>query len=67
MGLFTRKVVGWKVDNNMRETLVREPLETALMKRKISECYDNANAESLWSRLKQNSKSQKMAMKISKN
>ena len=90
MDLFTRKIVGWKVDDNMRETLVREPLETALIKRKIkvgsslivhsdrgsqyvsdnmsklinktfiirqsmsrkSECYDNANAESLWSRLK---------------
>jgi putative transposase len=90
MDLYTRKIVGWKVDDNMRETLVREPLETALIKRKIkvgsrliihsdrgsqyvsdnmnklinktfkirqsmsrkSECYDNANAESLWSRLK---------------
>ena len=90
MDLFTRKIVGWKVDDNKRETLVREPLETALIKRKIkvgssliihsdrgsqyvsdkmnklinktfkirqsmsrkSECYDNANAESLWSRLK---------------
>ena len=90
MDLFTRKIVAWKVDDNMREALVREPLETALIKRKIkvgslliihsdrgsqyvsdnmnklinkifkirqsmsrkSECYDNANAESLWSRLK---------------
>ena len=90
MDLYTRKIVGWKVDDNMRESLVREPLETALIKRKIkvgsaliihsdrgsqylsdnmsklinktfkisqsmsrkSECYDNANAESLWSRLK---------------
>ena len=90
MDLFTRKIVAWKVDDNMRETLVREPLEAALIKRKIkveslliihsdrgsqyvsdnmnklinktfkirqsmsrkSECYDNANAESLWSRLK---------------
>lgn len=90
MDLYTRKIVGWKADDNMRETLVREPLETALIKRKIkvgsalivhsdrgsqyvydnmnklinktfkirqsmsrkSECYDNANAESLWSRLK---------------
>jgi putative transposase len=90
MDLHTRKIVGWKVDDNMRESLVREPLETALIKRKIkvgssliihsdrgsqyvsdnmnklinktfkirqsmsrkSECYDNANAESLWSRLK---------------
>lgn len=90
MDLHTCKIVGWKVDDNMRESLVREPLETALIKRKIkvgssliihsdrgsqyvsdnmnklinktfkirqsmsrkSECYDNANAESLWSRLK---------------
>lgn len=90
MDLYSRKIVGWKVDDNMREPLVREPLETALKKRKIkvgsalivhsdrgnqylsdninklitktfkisqsmsrkSECYDNANAESLWSRLK---------------
>lgn len=90
MDLYTRKIVGWKADDNMRESLVREPLETALIKRKIkvgsalivhsdrgsqyvsdnmnklinktfkirqsmsrkSECYDNANAESLWSRLK---------------
>ena len=90
MDLYTRKIVGWKVDDNMRETLVREPLEIALIKRKIkvgsaliihsdrgsqylsenmnrlitktfkinqsmsrkSECYDNANDESLWSRLK---------------
>ena len=90
MDLFTRKIVSWRVDDNMRETLVREPLEAALIKRKIkvgalliihsdrgsqyvsdnmnklinkifkvrqsmsrkSECYDNANAESLWSRLK---------------
>lgn len=34
MDLYTRKIVGWKVDN-MRETLVGEPLETALIKRKI--------------------------------
>lgn len=28
--LYTRKIVGWKVDDNMRESLVREPLEKAL-------------------------------------
>ena len=30
--LYTRKIVGWKVDDNMRESLVREPLEKALLK-----------------------------------
>ena len=35
MDLFTRKIVAWKVDDNMGETLVREPLEAALIKRKI--------------------------------
>ncbi len=33
--LYTRKIVGWKVDDNMRESLVREPLERALLKRGI--------------------------------
>lgn len=33
--LYTRKIVGWKVDDNMRESLVREPLEKALLKRGI--------------------------------
>jgi transposase InsO family protein len=33
--LYIRKIVGWKVDDNMRESLVREPLEKALLKRGI--------------------------------
>ena len=90
LDLYTRKIVSWNVAENMRESLVREPLETALLQRGIkqgasliihsdrgsqyvadtmktlinktfkirqsmsrkSDCYDNATAESLWSRLK---------------
>lgn len=90
LDLFTRKIVAWKVADNMRESLVREPLEAALLKYGIKQgsgliihsdrgsqyvsdkmkllicitfklrqsmsrkgdCYDNAAAESLWSRLK---------------
>ena len=87
MDLFTRVIVSWSVDDNMQESLVREPLEKALLKRKIQpglivhsdrggqylsdkmkelvhtfglkqsmsradDPYDNAFAESLWSRLK---------------
>ena len=33
--LYTRKIVGWKVNDNMRESVVREPLEKALLKRGI--------------------------------
>ena len=35
MNLYNLKIVGWQVDDNLRETRVREPLETALIKRKI--------------------------------
>ena len=35
MDLFTRVIVSWSVDDNMQESLVREPLEKALLKRKI--------------------------------
>jgi putative transposase len=87
MDLFTRVIVSWSVDDNMQEALVREPLEKALLKRKIQygltvhsdrggqylsdkmkelvqtfglkqsmsradDPYENAFAESLWSRLK---------------
>jgi putative transposase len=89
---FTKEIVGWQLADNMREEIVREPLEKALLKRKIKgsdaikpliihsdrggqylsdkmkelvktfeikqsmsradDPYDNAQAESLWSRLK---------------
>ena len=35
MDLFSRQIVGWKIDDNMQENLVREPLEKALLKRKV--------------------------------
>jgi transposase InsO family protein len=86
--LYTKKIVGWQLEDNMREDMVREPLVKALLKRKKTELpliihsdrggqylsdnmkevvknftinqsmsraddpYDNATAESLWSRLK---------------
>lgn len=34
--LYTRQVVGWQVADNMREELIREPLENALLKRKTA-------------------------------
>jgi transposase InsO family protein len=87
MDLYSRQIVGWKLADNMEESLVREPLESALLKRRVKsglivhsdrggqylsnkmkklietftlkqsmsradDPYDNANAESLWSRLK---------------
>jgi putative transposase len=89
MDLYSRQIVGWKLADNMLESLVREPLEKALLKRKVKvdsrliihsdrggqylsnnmkklvntftlqqsmsradDPYDNAWAESLWSRLK---------------
>ena len=35
MDFFTRVVVSWSVDDNMQESVVREPLENVLLKRKI--------------------------------
>ena len=87
MDLFSRQIVGWKIEEHMQENLVREPLEKALLKRGVKpgliihsdrggqylsrrmkllvktfklrqsmsrayDPYDNAWAESLWSRLK---------------
>lgn len=87
MDLFSRQIVSWDLADNMQETLVRKPLEKALLKRPIKpgliihsdrggqylsnqmktivktfqlqqsmsradDPYDNAAAESLWSRLK---------------
>jgi putative transposase len=87
MDLYSRQIVGWQLADNMEENLVREPLERALLKRRVKsglivhsdrggqylsnnmkrlvatftlkqsmsradDPYDNANAESLWSRLK---------------
>lgn len=87
MDLYSRQIVGWELADNMLESLVREPLEKALLKRKVKsgliihsdrggqylsknmkklvhtftleqsmsradDPYDNAWAESLWSRLK---------------
>lgn len=86
--LYTKKIVGWQLEDNMREEMVREPLLKALLKRnkknapliihsdrggqylsdnmkelvktftlkqsmsRADDPYDNATAESLWSRLK---------------
>ena len=87
MDLFTRRIVGWRVDDNMEDALVIDPLRRALRTRQPSEGlivhsdrggqyvsndlrelirlwkirpsmsraddpYDNAFAESFWSRLK---------------
>lgn len=87
MDLFSRQIVGWQIENNMMENLVRAPLEKALLKRRVKpgliihsdrggqylsrkmkqvvktfklkqsmsradDPYDNACAESLWSRMK---------------
>jgi len=87
MDLYSRQIVGWQVADNMLESLVREPLERALLKRRVKpgmvihsdrggqylskkvkklvktfklkqsmsradDPYDNACAESLWSRIK---------------
>ena len=89
MDLYSRQIVGWELADNMLESLVREPLEKALLKRRVKvesgliihsdrggqylsnnmkklvetfklkqsmsradDPYDNAWAESLWSRLK---------------
>lgn len=87
MDLFSRQIVGWKIEEHMQENLVREPLEKALLRRGVKpgliihsdrggqylsrrmkllvktfklkqsmsradDPYDNAWAESLWSRLK---------------
>jgi putative transposase len=87
MDLFSRQIVGWQIEDNMMENLVREPLEKALLKRRVQsgliihsdrggqylsrkmkqlvetfklkqsmsradDPYDNASAESLWSRMK---------------
>lgn len=35
MDLYSRRIVGWKLSDNMHEPLVREPLEKALLKRRI--------------------------------
>jgi transposase InsO family protein len=87
MDLFSRRVVGWRVDDNMEEALILVPLRTALQVRepasglivhsdrggqyisnqvrelvslwrirpsmsRADDPYDNAFAESFWSRLK---------------
>ena len=87
LDLFSRRVVGWRVDDNMEESLVRLPLQAALSARqplpglilhsdrggqyvsteirkvidlwrirpsmsRADDPYDNAFAESFWSRLK---------------
>ncbi|WP_229632989.1 IS3 family transposase [Pseudarcicella hirudinis] len=87
LDLFSRRIVSWRLAENMQEILVREPLERALLKRRVSpgmiirsdrggqylsekmkkliktfqlrqsmsgadNPYDNAWAESFWSRLK---------------
>lgn len=87
MDLFSRQIVNWQLGENMQESLVREPLERALLKRRVTpgmivhsdrggqylshkmkkliktfklkqsmsradDPYDNAWAESFWSRLK---------------
>ncbi len=87
LDLYSRQIVGWQLADNMQENLVREPLEKALLKRRVKsdliihsdrggqylsnkmkklvetftlqqsmsradDPYDNAWAESLWSRLK---------------
>ncbi|GAB3178447.1 hypothetical protein GCM10027291_43930 [Telluribacter humicola] len=92
MDLFSRQIVGWQLGDNMQESLVRDPLEKALLRRKVKpgmivhsdrggqylsykmkelirtfnlkqsgpprgmsradDPYDNAWAESFWSRLK---------------
>ena len=87
MDLYSRQIVSWQLADNMEENLVREPLERALLKRRVKselivhsdrggqylsnkmkklivtftlkqsmsradDPYDNANAESFWSRLK---------------
>lgn len=87
MDIFTRKVVGWRVDDNMEESLILLPLKAALSARqpkpglilhsdrggqykseelrelislwhirpsmsRADDPYDNAFAESFWSRLK---------------
>jgi putative transposase len=35
MDLYSRQIVGWELADNMLEILVREPLEKALLKRKV--------------------------------
>ena len=35
MDLYSRRIVGWELSDNMQEPLVREPLEKALLKRRI--------------------------------
>ena len=85
--LYSREIVGWSLADNMREEMVRVPLENALLKRnapknmiihsdrggqylsdniknivtifelrqsmsRADDPYDNATAESFWSRLK---------------
>jgi putative transposase len=35
MDLYSRQIVGWKLADNMEESLVREPLESALLKRRV--------------------------------
>jgi len=87
MDLFSRQIVGWQLGENMQDSLVREPLERALLRRRVKpgmiihsdrggqylsnkmkelvktfklkqsmsradDPYDNAWAESFWSRLK---------------
>lgn len=87
LDLYSRQIVGWQLADNMQQNLVREPLEKALLKRRVKsdliihsdrggqylsnkmkklvetftlqqsmspadDPYDNAWAESLWSRLK---------------
>ena len=87
LDLFSRRVVGWRVDDNMGEALIRLPLQAALTARqplpglilhsdrggqyvatevrelidvwrikpsmsRADDPYDNAFAESFWSRLK---------------
>lgn len=35
MDLFSRQIVGWKIEEHMQENLVREPLEKALLRRGV--------------------------------
>lgn len=35
MDLFSRQIVGWKIEDYMQENLVREPLEKALLRRGV--------------------------------
>jgi putative transposase len=43
MDLFSRQIVSWQLSENMKESLVREPLERALLKRRVGSArYDRS-------------------------